>query len=395
MISGQREGALRPSLHPAGGAEPAGGRAGWGVCCAVPPSHRLFGLSHVGTAVQQHFHKSNPTIYNVTICIGCVYRCFLREAIWWSEVLEDYQRVDRRLTLTLLRRGCGLFLFALGGVVVSASEVSAYDLTAGWYHNCVIDDNGVTCWGADVSGQSTVPAGLINPTALAAGREHTCAIDDSGVTCWGNGRYGQSTVPAGLVNPTALAAGANYNCAIDDNGVNCWGCDVYDQLTVPTGLIDPTILAAEANHTCAIDDDGVACWGSNFFGESAVPEDLVFIGTQEVEIDIKPGSELNRINLLSRGVTSVAVLGSENFDVGDVDVTTLAFGPDHAPAARARTVGRHGKDVNADGFPDLIARFRTDESGIAFGDTEACLSGETLDGTPFRGCDTIQTVPDR
>ncbi len=113
--------------------------------------------------------------------------------------------------------------------------------------------------------------------------------------------------------------------------------------------------------------------------------------TLPIDIDITPGSGLNRINPSSRGVVPIAVLGSEDFHVANVDVTTLAFGPDGAPSVHA--VGGQHKDVNADGFPDLLAHFRTEEIGMEFGDTEACLSGKTLDSRFFEGCDAIQTVP--
>jgi hypothetical protein len=45
----------------------------------------------------------------------------------------------------------------------------------------------------------------------------------------------------------------------------------------------------------------------------------------EVKIDIEPGSDGNPINPKSRGVIPVAILGSDTFEVADVDVTTLAF----------------------------------------------------------------------
>ncbi len=44
-----------------------------------------------------------------------------------------------------------------------------------------------------------------------------------------------------------------------------------------------------------------------------------------VDIDIKPGSDPNSINLKSKGVIPVAILGSAIFDVTYVDVTTLVF----------------------------------------------------------------------
>ena len=61
--------------------------------------------------------------------------------------MEVCQRTSPRFSTGLLRRGGWLLLLALGTVVSSAGMASAYDLAAGRYHTCAIDDDGLICWG--------------------------------------------------------------------------------------------------------------------------------------------------------------------------------------------------------------------------------------------------------
>jgi hypothetical protein len=122
-----------------------------------------------------------------------------------------------------------------------------------------------------------------------------------------------------------------------------------------------------------------------------VDDVLVMDRPLPVTIDIKPGSDPNSINPSSGGVIPVAILGSDEIDVADVDLTTLAFGP--GGAALAHAPRWHLEDVNSDGVTDLVSHYATNETGIAPGDVKACLTGATTDRIPFDSCDSIRTVP--
>jgi hypothetical protein len=77
-----------------------------------------------------------------------------------------------------------------------------------------------------------------------------------------------------------------------------------------------------------------------------------------VDFNIKPGSDPNSINPSLGGDLPVAILGPDSFDVAEVDVTTVAFGPDGA--APDHSQGPHFEDVNDDGLTllALLDRYR-------------------------------------
>lgn len=113
----------------------------------------------------------------------------------------------------------------------------------------------------------------------------------------------------------------------------------------------------------------------------------------EVEIDIEPGDSENGVLYRRRRGIRVAILGSESVDVRDIAVTELRFGPKGAAPKhdleRRRRYRRHLRDVNRDGFEDLMTHFRVQETGLPLGDGEACLSGE-IGAQSFEACDAVR-----
>jgi O-glycosyl hydrolase len=114
---------------------------------------------------------------------------------------------------------------------------------------------------------------------------------------------------------------------------------------------------------------------------------VLSLPTRKVSVEVQPAV----VRLARAGVIPVAILGESEFDVAEIDRTTLVFGPGGAtPTHRS---GGHAGDVNDDGVTDLVSHFDVKEVGLDVGDELVCATGSTFDGGVFEGCDAIRTRP--
>jgi len=112
-----------------------------------------------------------------------------------------------------------------------------------------------------------------------------------------------------------------------------------------------------------------------------------------VDIDIKPGSFPNSINMNSHGTIPVAILSSSTFNAPDqVDKTSLTFGRTGNENSLAFCT-RSAEDVNADGLLDQVCHFNTQQTRFQSGDTVGVLKAKTVTGTLMQDTDSVNIVP--
>ena len=86
----------------------------------------------------------------------------------------------------------------------------------------------------------------------------------------------------------------------------------------------------------------------------------------------------------------------EVFDVSDVDVATLRFGPGEAPTKHDLTdpwtYNEHLRDANLDGVVDLVVHFPAMATAVTCADGTVTLTAELLDGHAVSGDAPVRTV---
>jgi len=168
--------------------------------------------------------------------------------------------------------------------------------------------------------------------------------------------------------------------AVDDSGLtqinSAVAIDVLANDSDPDG--DPLSIVAYtqgANGTVAAAEDGLTYTPSDDFvgtdtytytasdGKGGSDEAMVTvtIGAGTIQIDIKPGSTDNKINLGSNGVIPVALLSSANFDATTVDPGSVFLaGAGVAMRGKGNKYLATQRDVNGDGLTDLEVKVETE-----------------------------------
>jgi len=208
----------------------------------------------------------------------------------------------------------------------------------------------------------------------------------------GKGIPGQITLSFGTgdTNPVTVTANSEAQITIGGVPIGAKGVDLVDGaewkaffVIEPNTGVGSGLPRFMSMLTCGTEGVNDFVVGVNFQIVKQVGG-----GTIEVDIDIKPNSDPSCFNSNGQGVIPVAILGTEDFDVTQIDPTTITL--DGQPV---KTKGNGDpmaaiEDVNDDGFDDLVVKI-VDENSYPPGDGTGTINGELFDGTPIEGTDSI------
>ncbi|MFH1754569.1 MAG: choice-of-anchor L domain-containing protein [Candidatus Latescibacterota bacterium] len=200
--------------------------------------------------------------------------------------------------------------------------------------------------------------------------------------------------------PTGSNCSYYINNDLDDGGgaINT----EMDGMTVV--LTAQTAVNPGINHIkLAIADAGDHVLDSNVLIKG---ESFVCAPQAQPYFDFHPTSCPNPLNIKSQGKSPAAILGSDNFDVNDVDVSTVLLNgvsPWKYGYADVSTPVIDGMDCECttagpDGYKDLTLKFITQDIVATLGPVTQhelvviTLTGFLLDGTPFAMTDCIKIV---
>ena len=152
---------------------------------------------------------------------------------------------------------------------------------------------------------------------------------------------------------------------------------------------DPINVGAADLRIGAREYSGHQCFFNGVIDEARISD----VPIVPVEIDIKPNSYPNSINLGSKGNVPVAIFSTDYFDATTIDPTKVTLA-----GATVRLKGKgtpmvSHEDINGDDLLDLIVHIDTQAFTMSYGDAVAILTG-WANGVFVRGMDTVRIVPE-
>jgi len=165
----------------------------------------------------------------------------------------------------------------------------------------------------------------------------------------------------------------------------------YRVIVVPESGVSPS-----DNYTLEISADGVTEILAENVQVKDIPAQPYIVRSDEngfinifwpVNIDIYPNRTPNQVYLSKNYTIYVVVLGSSDFNVTELDSTTVKFGRTGTEASPVRVPTI--RDLNGDGKSDAMYGFMTFSCGFQLGDTEGVLTVKTTGGMNVIGRDSV------